>query len=175
MIIAIATLEDLENLVDHDIRHLGEYGHNNLPSHPFPKGHSFDRDRMIDRNKSCFSTEIGQIGWGRSFLLIEHNKILGHLSLKNEFSGTLHRAKLGMGIEMSMRGKGGGKLLMKTALNWAREQDFIEWIDLSVFDHNLPAKKLYSSFGFQELYTIKDLFRVEGISIDDVQMVLKLK
>ncbi|MGZ3789708.1 MAG: N-acetyltransferase family protein [Bacteriovorax sp.] len=174
MIIALAALEDLENLIDHDIRHMREAGYNGQLAHPFPRNYPFEKERMMEQKKKGWTTDLGTAGWSRSFLLIENNKIQGHLNLKNVFHGTLHRAELGMGIEAPMRGKGGGKLLMKTALSWAREQGFLEWIDLSVFAHNLPARKLYASFGFHELCTVKDLIRIEGTSIDDVKMVLKL-
>ncbi|MFA6236622.1 MAG: GNAT family N-acetyltransferase [Bacteriovorax sp.] len=175
MKITIATLEDLEELIDHDIRHLRELGYNGMPAHPFPKNFLFEKEKMMSNKEKAWSTPLGETGWSRCFLLIDNDQIVGHLNLKNAFHGTLHRAELGMGIEESMRGKGGGKLLMKAALEWAREQDFIDWIDLGVFSHNLPARKLYESFGFTEICTVKDLIRVDGISIDDVKMVLKIR
>lgn len=174
MIVRMATQNDLESLIDHDIRHLREPGHNAKPAHPFASDYPFDKEKMMEIREKAWSTELGETQWGRSFLLIENNKIQGHLNLKNAFHATLHRAELGMGIEAPFRGRGGGKLLMKTALLWAREQEFLEWIDLSVFAHNAPARKLYESFGFCEICTVKDLIRVDGLSIDDVKMTLPL-
>lgn len=175
MRISLATLKDLENLNDHDIRHLRETGYNGQHAHPFPKNFPFEKEKMMEQKMKGWSAELGSVHWSRSFLLIENNKIMGHLNLKNVFLGTLHRAELGMGIEESMRGLGAGKLLMKTALAWAWEQEFLKWIDLGVFSHNLPARKLYKSFGFVEICTVVDLIRVDGVSIDDVKMVLKLR
>jgi RimJ/RimL family protein N-acetyltransferase len=175
MIVRIASLDDLEGVVDHNIRQMQEPGFNGLLAHPFSRNHPFEKAKMLEQVLTSWTTELTDPHWSRSFVLIENNQIMGSLSLKNNFHGTLHRAGLGMGIEEPLRGKGAGKLLMKTAIEWALEQNFLEWIDLSVFSHNIPARKLYTSFGFVELCTIKDLIRVDGTSIDDVKMVLKLK
>jgi len=48
------------------------------------------------------------------------------------------------------------------------------WIDLGVFAHNEAARALYKSVGFVEVGTVKDQFRVDGVSIDDVSMTLAL-
>jgi RimJ/RimL family protein N-acetyltransferase len=175
MIVRIASLDDLEGVVDHNIRQMREPGFNGLLAHPFSRNHPFEKAKMLEKKLASWTTELTDPHWSRSFVLIENEKIVGDLSLKNLFHGTLHRAELGMGVEEPMRGKGAGKLLLKTAINWALEQSFLEWIDLSVFSHNTPARKLYKSFGFVELCTIKDLIRVDETSIDDIKMVLKLK
>jgi RimJ/RimL family protein N-acetyltransferase len=60
------------------------------------------------------------------------------------------------------------------ALEWAVAQPSLAWIDLQVFAHNLRARKLYESFGFREMSVTKDLFRVNGQSIDDVKMSLRV-
>jgi RimJ/RimL family protein N-acetyltransferase len=174
MIVKVASLDDLEGVVDHNIRQMREPGFNDLLAHPFSKNHPFEKAKMLEQILTSWTTELTNPHWSRSFVLVENNQIMGHLNLKNTFQATLHRAELGMGIEEPMRGIGAGKLLLKTAIEWALEQNFLEWIDLSVFSHNTPARKLYTSFGFVELCTIKDALRVDETSIDDVKMVLKL-
>lgn len=87
----------------------------------------------------------------------------------------VHRIKLGMGIKGSFRSQGLGARLLTTALEWLRSQNKIEWVDLTVFSENIAARKLYKKFGFKETVVIKDAFRVDGQSIDDIQMVLSLK
>jgi len=86
----------------------------------------------------------------------------------------MHRATLGMGIELGYRHMGLGKHLMNEATQWAKAHSFLKWIDLGVFSHNAPARRLYESCGFIECGRTIDAFRVDGHSIDDIQMVLDL-
>ena len=79
-----------------------------------------------------------------------------------------------MGLEIPLRGQGLGKRILDLAINWAKDQDSLSWIELSVFAHNTPARKLYSSVGFSEIAVLEDKLRVGGTSIDDVIMTLKL-
>ena len=80
-----------------------------------------------------------------------------------------------MGLEVSVRKKGHGKKLLKLALDWAKSEPTLYWIDLSYFAHNTPAKKLYNSFGFVECFTWKDRLRVGHHVIDDTVMMLEIK
>ncbi|MBC7428716.1 MAG: GNAT family N-acetyltransferase [Bacteriovorax sp.] len=173
--IKIAELADVLDVVEHDICHMREPGFNGTYAHPFPMDYPWDEDKMRSDKILAWDKEIGEPGWARSFLLIENGNIVGHLNLKNLFDGTLHRAQLGMGFEQHARGKGYGKILLNHAVDWAKKQESLDWLDLSVFAHNTPARKLYTNAGFQELFTFPDRLRVEGTSIDDVYMVLKIK
>ena len=80
-----------------------------------------------------------------------------------------------MGIEVPLRAQGYGKKLLQAAITWAKDQNSLTWIDLSVFAHNLPARKLYANSGFKEIATIEDRLLIDGLTIDDVIMTLKLK
>lgn len=105
-----------------------------------------------------------------------NEKIIGHINLR---CGSIDPGKLqmqlGMGVETLFRSAGIGNALLKEALGWAQQQKEIAWLDLSVFSSNHAAKNLYKKHGFGEIYTVKDAFRIEGESIDDVQMELKLR
>lgn len=173
--IEIADLIHLEELVDHDIRHMQEPGFEGQLAHPFPPDHPWDREKMLLDKSRKWIVPVGEEFWSRSFVLIKDNKIVGHLNLKNKFFQSMHRAQLGMGLEESARGQGLGKLMMKTAIEWSQKQPFLDWIDLSVFAHNTPAIKLYKSFGFVDHYTFPDMLRVNGVSIADSIMTLKLR
>ncbi len=61
-------------------------------------------------------------------------------------------------------------MLLATAIEWARNESQIEWIDLGVFEENLAAQALYEREGFIELGRTPDLFRVDGHQIDDISM-----
>ena len=104
------------------------------------------------------------------------NRIVGHVDLHGSpLNSGLHRATLGIGVETDHRGLGAGEALMRTALDWARRQHSLEWIDLQVFAHNLPAITLYKKLGFVETGRTVDLLRVDGQRLDDVQMALGLR
>lgn len=174
MQIRLATMDDILDLVDHDLRHMREPGHDGQLAHPFPPDYPWDKEKRLTEKLNSFPKNIDEEGWQRSFIVTHDDLIVAHLNLKNNFEGMLHRAQLGMGIEAHYRGKGLGKKLLQFAIDWAKDQPTLEWIDLSVFAHNLPARKLYSSVGFEEIATYKDKIRVNGHSIDDVSMTLKL-
>lgn len=174
MQIRLASLDDILDLVDHDLRHLREPGYEGSYSHPFPFDYLWEKDKMIKNKLDYWPREVTQVQWARSFLLLDQDKIVGHLNLKNNFEGSLHRAQLGMGIEADYRGRGFGKKMLEFAIDWAKEQPTLHWIDLTVFAHNLPARKLYASVGFKEVALYEDKVRVNGLSIDDISMSLKL-
>lgn len=175
MIIRPAEIKDLDLVIEHDKRHMKEPGYNGSLSHPFLPDHEFDWDsRRVDKLLD-WAKDITEVGWTKSFILEDQNTVLGHVHLKNLFHGTLHRAQLGMGLEESVRGQGYGKKLLEMSIEWAKTQPSLHWIDLSYFSHNLPAKKLYTSCGFIEVFTYEDRLRVGPHKIDDTIMVLKLR
>lgn len=170
----MAELVDIVELVEHDLRHFREPAVDGQPAHPFPYDYPWNKQKMIEDKFRDWPKGLDEIQWGRSFLLMDQDQIVGHLNLKNIFEGSLHRAQLGMGIEVPYRGRGLGKQLITSALDWARDQTKLEWIDLSVFSYNLPARNLYASMGFEEICVLKDKIRVNGQSIDDILMTLKV-
>jgi RimJ/RimL family protein N-acetyltransferase len=173
--VRLATYLDIDEVIEHDQRHMREPGFNGSLSHPFLPDHKHDWEkRKIERQQS-WNREITEEKWSRSFILTDEKIVLGHIHLANYFYANLHRAQLGMGLEESVRGKGYGKKLLEFAIDWAKKQDSLYWIDLSYFAHNLPAKKLYTSCGFKELFVSEDRLRVGHHIIDDVGMVLKLR
>ncbi len=64
---------------------------------------------------------------------------------------------------------------MQTAISWAKAQDEIDWLDLTVFAHSAPAIALYSKLGFQQVSLRQDRHRIDGQSVDEVMMVLGLE
>ena len=99
--------------------------------------------------------------------------VIGHIDLTGgSLYSALHRARLGIGIERRYRRLGFGRALMDAALDWARGQPTVRWVDLSVFAHNDYARKLYLAYGFREVGVTLDAYRIQGRSIDDVHMSL---
>ena len=110
-------------------------------------------------------------------MVTQGHVVLGNLTLHHEpkLRTALHRATLGMGLQRPIRGQGYGKKLLQEALNWAKSQPSLSWIDLGVFEHNTRAFNLYKKMGFQEIGMTKDLFRVNGFSLNDIHMVYSLR
>jgi len=170
-----ATFLDIDEVISHDKRHMKEPGHNGSLSHPFLPDHPFDWEQRKIEKMATWNKDISEEGWSRSFILTDNKNVYGHINLKNLFFATLHRAQLGMGLEESVRNRGFGKKLLQHSIDWAKTQPQLHWLDLSYFAHNLPAGKLYSSCGFQKLFTYEDRLRVGEVKIDDVYMTLKLQ
>lgn len=170
------TIQDIDAYVDHLSRHLPEPGIDGIISQPFSADEPIDKEKFRKKIMERWSVNPGQGAWEVAWGIFEDNNIIGHIELiGNSMQALQHRAKLGMGIETKFRSQGYGRLLMETALTWAKSQNFLSWIDLDVFAHNKVALKLYNSFGFTPVGKTIDRLRVDNQSIDDFHFVLNLK
>ena len=176
--------QDLPLYDAHFARHRAESGRGDYHFMPFepddPNG-----PRGIDRTSIELPlTELGWQRWWVAWAQVDQKaddqqedgqKIVGHLDLKGgQLVTNLHRCVLGIGIERAYRGQGLGKRLMLEALAFTRAASTLSWLDLNVFAHNANARSLYSSLGFVEIGLLKDQFRIEGESFDDVMMTLPI-
>ena len=177
-----ATLRDLEELYRHIRRHGFESGQDgDLIFTPLaePVLESYPEFRQMLGPR--MSRPLEQPGWVRIFVAVATSgpapgSIVGELKLVGgTLSSVLHRARLEMGIERAYRRNGAGSALIARALEWAREQRELDWVDLRVFGHNEPAQALYRKFNFVERSRLEDVFRVRGQSIEDRLMTLRLK
>lgn len=141
---------------------------------PRSAGEELDEPAAIERHRAAWAKPLTEPLWLRTWGLVEDGAVLGHLDLHGgRLPAELHRATLGMGIERPARRRGHGRALIETAIGWARGHG-LAWLDLGVFAHNRAARALYASVGFVELGVARDQFRVDGVSIDDVAMTLRL-
>jgi RimJ/RimL family protein N-acetyltransferase len=124
-----------------------------------------------------WSTAVTSCDWERVWVIADKDQIFGDLRLVHRppIPSSLHRATLMMGIERSHRRQGYGSKLMTQAIEWARLQPSLHWLQLYVFADNLPAQALYKRFGFKENGRVEDMFRVSGVSITDISMELRLR
>lgn len=169
------TSDHLEIFGEHKSRIVRQSGINGTP-HYNPFNREMLEEFFWDKEEAqiAFTKDLQTTGWRRSWGILQDERIIGSIDLNGSRIPTgLHRALLVMGLEKDFRSKGLGTLLVETALAWARSTD-LEWIDLGVFTDNIPAQKLYSKFGFKETGQVEDRFRVDGYSITDIQMSLKL-
>ncbi len=169
------TLEDAKAYTDHCIFHMQEKGIGGIYAHPFPFDHPWDKEEFYANLIKKWSLTPFSPNWEIAWIAIVEGRFVGHLSLRcGGIEAQKHRMRLGMGIESTFRSQGIGKSLLETAVRWAKDQDQISWLDLSVFSENVVAKRMYESIGFKETHTIKDALRIERKIIDDTQMVLQL-
>lgn len=116
-------------------------------------------------------------GWQRTWALFDSNgKVHGDISLWSaNGKPSLHRAWLGMGIQNHLRGFGWGTKLMETAINWAKNEPILRFIDLNVMEENSRAIALYERFGFEKTGYWNDRWRLMGRSVGEFWMTLPLR
>jgi RimJ/RimL family protein N-acetyltransferase len=176
--ITAAGTSDLSDFAAHVVRHLAESGVGGSPH--FSPVWEVDRADVMRETERRWLTPAHQPGWGRSWLVWTHRwtspseprpRVIGHLELRGGLvSSALHRAELSLGIEAGFRGRGAGRVLVETALEWAHDAG-LAYVDLRVFAGNAPARALYAKLGFREIGTIQDAYRMrDGTSVDDVLM-----
>lgn len=89
---------------------------------------------------------------------------------------TAHKGNLfGMYVREEMRGKGVSKNLLLALIARASEIDGVEQINLTVVSSNEPAKRLYSSVGFQTYGIEHRALKYMGQYFDEDWMVLQLR
>jgi ribosomal protein S18 acetylase RimI-like enzyme len=166
---------DLPALVAHIHRHSRESGTDGDPIfRPRSSGAPIDELATVERHRIGWAQPLDEPYWLRTWGARIDGEIRGHLDLSGgRLSSEAHRAMLGMGIERGARGRGLGRALLVAAIAWARNAE-LAWLDLGVFAHNERARALYRSVGFVEVGITRDRFRVDGVTIDDVAMVLAL-
>jgi ribosomal protein S18 acetylase RimI-like enzyme len=83
-------------------------------------------------------------------LAFRDGRLVGHVTIERDrHPVTRHVASLAIAVAAEERGRGIGRSLMATALDWARQAG-VEKVVLSVYPHNEAAIALYRSFGFVE-------------------------
>ncbi len=172
--IRLLVAEDLPSFEEHLNTHYRESGNaGDAVFMPRPGPSSIENS---DSRKNAWRVDVGTPGWGRSWGCFEGDSIIGHIELG--YSGPLdgaHRCVLGMGVSRSHRTMGHGGKLLSTALNWAKSQTQLSWIDLGVFSDNHGALQLYYDAGFRSHGFQRDLFRIEKLRIDNILMSMKVE
>jgi ribosomal protein S18 acetylase RimI-like enzyme len=120
---------------------------------------------------------VGQAGWRRLWLALDaRGSIAGHIDLRARPEPLArHRAMLGMGVHRAHRRRGLGAQLLAAAVDWARGQDGLQWIDLEVLSANQPAVALYLRSGFTMTARIEDMLQIDGVSQDLSYMTRALR
>lgn len=120
---------------------------------------------------------VGNPKWRRAWIAVDaDDNIAGHVDLRARAEPySSHRAQLGMGVRIDLRGQGLGPRLLEFVTQWARHSGIVEIIDLEVLSQNFPAISLYEKAGFKRLCEVDDMFRIDGESISHILMTKKLR
>lgn len=169
--------EDIDSFAGHLERHLPESGRGNTPLFaPRSSSDLWDRASRQPLILESWSKPLTEPGWGRAWGAFDSERIIGHVDLRTwPLRTSLHRAIIGIGVEETHRRMGIAQKLLETAIEWTKQQPQLDWLDLNVFANNEAAIRLYRRCGFADTGRKNDLFRMDGRSIDDIQMVLRLR
>lgn len=102
-------------------------------------------------------------------VLEEGGGIVGCLGLQSTIAGVQY---LGMWVLSSHRGRGGGRMLLETAL--AERPDDVHKIELEVFPENEAAIALYRKLGFEEEGLRRDHYRRRDGSLRSALIMARL-
>jgi len=171
--IRLLRINELRAAGQHIERHAQESGRvGDIVFAPF---HDLDREAYEEARHDSWRRAIDAPGWERCFGAFDDERMVAHVDLTGgTLYSSLHRARLGIGVERAYRGAGTGSALLNSVLAWARKERSLAWVDLSVFAHNQRALLLYERFGFLEVGRMTDAYRMGELHIDDILMALPL-
>lgn len=81
-----------------------------------------------------------------------------------------HTGTFGMMVDKRFRGKGIGQALIRELLTWAKQNQHIEKVSLSVFATNESAIALYKKMGFTEEGRKVKEYKVKDSYVDSILM-----
>lgn len=107
---------------------------------------------------------------GNVMILAEYNrKIIGLLTFQRGiFLKYAHHGSVGMIVDKNWRGKGVGRALLTTLIQWADYNPLLEKLCLEVLASNRRAIALYNSLGFIEEGRQKKQVKVSQGSYEDL-------
>ncbi|NOX75914.1 MAG: GNAT family N-acetyltransferase [Gammaproteobacteria bacterium] len=104
------------------------------------------------------------------FVAVEGAKIVGFLGgAGGKVNRNRHSIHIAMGVLAESQGKGIGRQLLSTFIDWSESNQFHR-IELSVMEHNVRAKSLYEKMGFQTEGLKYDSLKVNGRYINEYFM-----
>jgi ribosomal protein S18 acetylase RimI-like enzyme len=143
-----------------------------LKNNPEAFGSSFEEEK--DRTVELYEQRLTS-GDSFTYGAFQHQQLVGTVTLVREkYVKCRHRANIvGMYVAPENRGSGIGRLLLIEAITQAKTIEEIEQLNLSVVTTNKPAKKLYTSLGFEVFGTEKRALKLdEQTYLDEYHMVL---
>jgi len=176
LLIRILHTVDLPPVLTYLIPHIEQSGRDGeIIYAPYSTEHDFEQAAFRQRLATTWARPLTEPGWKRGWGAFDEGRVVGHAMLHGgRLAAEMHRATLGMGVDRDFRRRGIATQLLRAAIDWARDDPRLAWVDLGVFSDNDPARTLYEKLGFRQVGVMRDRFRVDGRSIDDIRMTLKV-
>lgn len=107
---------------------------------------------------------------------VDGDTVIGMLNLRQDHRKKFeHIGQFGISLQRAYTGSGTGTAMVEQALDFARHNEKIEKVILTVFANNPGAIKLYERLGFKEEATLKDQVKLADGYTDLVYMSNFLK
>ncbi|ENH98126.1 acetyltransferase [Gracilibacillus halophilus YIM-C55.5] len=138
----------------------------------FASSYEEEKDQPVEKYKNRFETPQNSFTFGA----FDDYQLVGVITLvKEQLIKLRHRANIvAMYVSPEKRGDGIGKALVSKAIQKAVSLEDIEQIYLTVVTTNYPAKRLYSSIGFEVFGHEKRALKFGDTYYDEEHMVLYL-
>ena len=108
------------------------------------------------------------------FVAVDGDRVVARLSLaRDPHPASSHVADLGLMVAASHRRQGIGRMLLDTAVKWARMAG-VSKLELHVFPWNSPAIRLYEGFGFEREGLRRGHYLRDGVAVDAILMAYHL-
>jgi RimJ/RimL family protein N-acetyltransferase len=88
--------------------------------------------------------------------------------VRGKFEKNRHVGSLGITILKDFRRIGIGTAMMVRLIEWAKKQEDLEKISLTVFSTNKAAINLYGKFGFKIEGKSKKQYKIDGKYVDEI-------
>lgn len=169
-------LVDFQAFADYLNDHLSDNGAEGLPLfQPVARWDSHFQGERATGFRLALDVPALDPGWRRAWVAVSGQMIVGHVDLRAHPSANMgHRCLLGMGVHRDWRRSGIGQQLLSAAIDWGKEAEGLDWIDLQAIESNSGAVRLYRRAGFVDTGLLRDCFRFDGRQVDYLSMALRL-
>jgi len=177
----------IQSLGDADFERFARYLNHHLSDNgtpdtgyfqPMPRQASVFSESRMTAFREALGRPMPGPGWRRAWVAVDDESqgaIVAHVDLRSLAEPhTEHRCLLGMGVDRAHRRVGLGQALLAHALNWARNEAGLQWVDLQVLASNEKARRLYARAGFVQTGLVPAMFKIDGQVMDYATMSRKL-
>ena len=176
IIIRLLTINDIDEWLDQCAIVDAESGKDGIYFGPYSRKDKFSKDKIKKKTLDRWNRNIDTPHWRKAWGIFHNKKIVGNAQIQTgELLTGLHRVEISIVILKEYRNKGLGKRLLHVLINWCKQQESIHWIDLGVFSGNNNAMALFKKVGFQKVGYIEDCWLIDGKSISETLMSIKVK
>ena len=135
------------------------------------------KEQTPEQESVWISASLKEMKEGRGVTIVAeiNGRFMGSASVKRKpLDANSHVCTIGIGLHSDFRGKGVGTEIMNTLIQQGRDVLKCSIAELSVYEPNAAAKRLYEKSGFAVTGRIPDGCNYYGKLYDEIIMVRKL-